>query len=172
MPVPNATAVQTYTDQVAAKMRAALQGFANESTGKTLPSLYDQAVAGASGLAAGMGPQALATDRFGFPEQYNAQLAALFARADLVGQASGLVADVTGAGGGGYGSFSAYVADKGVMLDPLFAEIPDQYASNAANALHQRAVVAEPFIIRLKVTAPAGSPRPRRAPVAQPRPGR
>jgi hypothetical protein len=31
-----------------------------------------------------------------------------------------------------------------------FASIPDQHASNAANALQQRAVVVEPFIIRLK----------------------
>jgi alkanesulfonate monooxygenase SsuD/methylene tetrahydromethanopterin reductase-like flavin-dependent oxidoreductase (luciferase family) len=41
-----------------------------------------------------------------------------------------------------------------------FAAIPDQHATNAANALHQRAVVAEPFIIRLRVTVPAGSPAP------------
>ena len=41
-----------------------------------------------------------------------------------------------------------------------FAAIPDQHASNAANALQQRAVVAEPFIIRLKVTVPPGSPQP------------
>jgi hypothetical protein len=41
-----------------------------------------------------------------------------------------------------------------------FAAIPDQHATNAANALHQRAVVAEPFIIRLRVTVPAGSSAP------------
>src|SRR5436305_6259937 len=107
MPVPNATVVQAYTDQLAAKMRLALAGYTAESSGRTVPSLYDQLVAGGEGLASGLAAAALASDRFGHPENYNAQLAALFSRADLLAQATGLVSYVKSAAGGAYATLSA-----------------------------------------------------------------
>jgi hypothetical protein len=122
--VLSAATVQNLADELAAKMGAALAGFAAESTAKTKPWLKDQ-LQGASGqdALAALSAALMPVDRFGYPESANDQLDYLTGRADLGGAVAQILAYVKSPAGGGYPTFGSYLKANAGSVHPLFAEL-------------------------------------------------
>lgn len=125
---PTQTQIQNQTDRIAALLALNLAGHDTELSGATVASL-GTLVDGVGDLdyEAAMLTYALAVDRHSLPENYATALQGLCNRPAHKAFVQQLAAYVTGAPGGSYASFRAYLTDKSAVVHPLFAELFRQH---------------------------------------------
>lgn len=147
MGVPTQTQIQNWSDRLAALVQLDLNGFSNELVGATNQSLWNQVDASTDpGVVSALSAVSDAIDRMSLPENYPNALPALLGRGpykDWMNAANALVA---GGAAPPFGSFQAYLNNKGATVHPLFAELwRANFGANSLDSAATPGTVTEVF---------------------------